>query len=59
MSDWYIPGLVHPREYNWKKQWQRTRDILLKKPQAFVEVDSGKLMGLLRYIEELEGGDGR
>lgn len=43
-------GLVHPSEYNWEEQFIFLKDLM----EMYVEVDRGKVLGLCKYIKELE-----
>ena len=43
-------GLVHPSEYDWEEQFLEVKDLT----GIYIEMDKGKVMGLCKYIKELE-----
>lgn len=52
--DFWVAGMVHPREYNWKKQVLQTKKDTTG--NLFIKLDRGKFFGLMQYILELEKG---
>ncbi len=48
-TDWGV-GIVHPREYNWKKTFKQFKNSL----EMYIDLDIGKVLGLCKYIEQLE-----
>ena len=49
-----VPGKVHPSEYDWKSDFAQVAEHLRASPAAYIEFDTGKVMGLCSYIEELQ-----
>ncbi len=43
-------GLVHPSEYNWEEQFLSIKNSR----EMYISLDKGKVMGLCKYIKELE-----
>ena len=43
-------GLVHPSEYDWEEQFLEVKNLT----DMYIEMDKGKVMGLCKYIKELE-----
>lgn len=43
-------GLVHPSEYDWEDEFLPLKDAT----GMYIEIDKGKVMGLCKYIKELE-----
>ena len=51
---YYIYGLVGSSEWDWRKEGKQVARNYWKNPFAFIQVDTGKYLGLLRRLDELE-----
>jgi len=47
-------GVVHPSEYNWEEQMLKVKKQYKKGLNPYIELDVGKILGLCKYIKELE-----
>lgn len=55
-ADFSNIGVVHPSEYNWEEQMLDIKKQYNKDFEPYVEMDVGKILGLCKYIKELESG---
>ena len=51
---YYIYGLVGADEWDWRKEGKMIAKNCWKDPFAFIRVDVGKYLGLLRRLDALE-----
>ena len=52
--DFSCIGLVHPSEYDWKRQMLIVKERYKNGLNPYMNLDVGKIMGLCKYIIELE-----
>ena len=53
-KDVFIPGIVRPKEYDWKKQFEQLAKDYSRNYAPFISLDTGKVLGLAQYADELE-----
>lgn len=55
-ANFFNIGVVHPSEYDWEEQILEIKEQFNRDFKPFVEMDVGKVLGLCKYIKELENG---
>ena len=54
----FVYGLVDPSEWDWRSFGESIAKACWNDPKAYIDIDIGKLLGLIRWLDRLEAKDG-